>query len=261
VGEATGYGYVDSHAHVADAAFDPDRDAVIDAARADGATAIVCIGESESAARAAQGLAERYPGFVYATAGVHPGEAGSYERTRDEAWIRDCVRRGAVAIGECGLDYHYDHVGRDQQRVAFDDQIALAGSLGRPLVVHTREAEDDTRSAVRGAGVCGVLHCYTGSHRLAEDALAEGWYVSFSGIVTFARWADDGLVRLVPDDRLLVETDAPYLAPVPNRGRRNEPQFVRRTIERVALVRGVSAAHIGTVTAANARRMFGLAMG
>jgi TatD DNase family protein len=130
------------------------------------------------------------------------------------------------------------------------------------VVVHTREAEADTRDLVveaGRAGVRGVLHCYTGSADLAEEALAAGWYVSFSGIVTFKRWTDDALLRLVPDDRLLVESDAPYLAPVPNRGRRNEPAWVAHTVRRLAEVRGVTPEALGTQITANARRFFGLA--
>ena len=130
------------------------------------------------------------------------------------------------------------------------------------MVVHTREAEDDTRAMVREAaadGVRGVLHCYTGSIGLAEIALEGGWYVSFSGIITFRKWTDDALLRLVPDDRLLVESDSPYLAPVPHRGRRNEPAWVSFTVARLASVRGVEAAALGAFTAQNARRLFGLA--
>ncbi|HVZ77936.1 MAG TPA: TatD family hydrolase, partial [Gemmatimonadaceae bacterium] len=165
---------------------------------------------------------------------------------------------------ECGLDYHYDHSPRDAQRRAFAAQLALARDLGRPVVVHTREAEDDTRAMVQeagAAGVRGVLHCYTGSHALAEAALAVGWYVSFSGVVTFRKWADDALIRLVPEERLLVESDAPYLAPVPHRGKRNEPAWVSLTLARVADARGVDAAALGAATVRNAERLFGLAIG
>jgi TatD DNase family protein len=234
---------------------------VIKAARESGAAAVVCIGESQSAASGALRLAARYPGYIFATAGVHPGEAGNYHRQRDEPWIRDAIAAGAVAIGECGLDYHYDHVEPKQQRTAFADQIALAASLGRPLVVHTRDAEDDTKTAVReagAAGVLGVLHCYTGSHALAELALSVGWYVSFSGIITFTKWTDDALVNLVPEDRILVETDAPYLAPVPKRGRRNEPAFARYTVERLAAVRNTTSEALAAAVTANARRLLNL---
>jgi TatD DNase family protein len=167
-----------------------------------------------------------------------------------------------VAVGECGLDYHYDHSPRDRQRIAFAAQLAVAREHARPVVVHTREAEDDTRAMIVDAGrdgVRGVLHCFTGSHELARVALEVDWYVSFSGIVTFRKWTDDELVRLVPIDRLLVESDAPYLAPVPHRGRRNEPAFVPRTIERVAELRGLSVDALAAATTANARRLFGLA--
>ncbi len=234
---------------------------MIGAARDNGAVGIVCIGESQAAASGALSLAARYPGYVFATAGVHPGEAGSYHRQRDEQWIRDAVAAGAVAIGECGLDYHYDHVEPKHQRTVFADQIGMAASLLRPLVVHTRDAEADTMTAVReagSAGVLGILHCYTGSHELAELALSVGWYVSFSGIVTFGKWNDDALIRLVPDDRLLVETDAPYLAPVPKRGKRNEPAFARYTVERLALVRNTTPEAIAAAVTANARRLLNL---
>jgi TatD DNase family protein len=234
---------------------------VITAARGAGAAAVVCIGESQGAATRALTLASRYPGYVFATAGVHPGEAGTYDRQRDEVWIRDAIAAGAVAIGECGLDYHYDHVSPAQQRTAFADQIGMAASLHVPLVVHTRDAEPDTLTAVRqagAAGVCGVLHCYTGSHELAEVALSVGWYVSFSGIITFAKWTDDALVRLIPDDRILVETDSPYLAPVPKRGRRNEPAFARYTVERLAAVRNTTSEALGAAVTANARRLLNL---
>lgn len=233
---------------------------MIAAARQAGVAAIVCIGESRAAAGAARALADANPGHVFFTAGIHPSEANTYDH--DLSWIDELVGCGAVAIGECGLDYHYDHAAPKAQREVFRDQIGLARTLGRPLVVHTREAEEDTGAAVRdaaAAGVRGVLHCYTGSAALARTALDAGWSISFSGIVTFTRWTDDALVRLVPDDRLLVETDAPYLAPVPVRGRRNEPRFVRYTLERVAAIRGVTAEHLGACSIANTRTLFGLA--
>jgi len=254
--------FIDSHVHLADPAFDDDRDATIERARAAGAVALVCIGESLDAAQRAGALASRHPGFCYHTAGVHPHDAAGFDAGRDIAGIRAELERGAVAVGECGLDYHYDHSPRERQRAAFAAQLALAGEHGRPAVVHTRDAEDDTCAMIAEAGragVRGVLHCYTGSHSLARTGLDAGWFVSFSGIVTFRKWTDDALVRLVPDDRILVESDAPYLAPVPHRGRRNEPAYVPRTIERVATVRGVPVEALGALTTANARSLFGLA--
>lgn len=254
--------FVDSHAHLADPTFDGDRDAVLDRARASGARAVVCIGESLGVAARAQDLAARHPGFVFFTAGVHPHDAVDFDRERDIAGIRRSLAAGAVAIGECGLDYHYDHSPRTAQLSAFRAQLELAAEVDRPLVVHTREAEADTRAMLTDAAaarVTGVLHCYTGSHGLAEQALAAGWYISFSGIVTFRKWSDDALVRLVPVDRVLAESDAPYLAPVPHRGKRNEPSYVSFTVARLAAARGTDAPTLGEHVARNAARLFGLA--
>ncbi|HXT15899.1 MAG TPA: TatD family hydrolase [Gemmatimonadaceae bacterium] len=253
--------FIDSHCHLADPAFDDDRDAAVERARITGALAVVCIGESIAAAERAASLAATHPGFVFATVGVHPHDAADFDPARDEAAIRYLISRGALAIGECGLDSHYDHSPRDRQRRAFAAQLALARELGRPVIVHTRDAEEDTRAMIveaGSAGVRGVLHCYTGSHALAEAALGVGWYVSFSGIVTFKKWDDDALIRLVPDDRLLVESDAPYLAPVPNRGKRNEPAWVSFTVARVAAARGVDPSALGRLTARNTIRFFSL---
>jgi TatD DNase family protein len=252
-------GYIDSHTHLADPAFDADRRDVIERARAAGAEALVCIGESIEAAGRARGIAAALPAFVYWTAGIHPHDAAGVEEPRDLAAIRAELDAGAVAVGECGLDYHYDNSPRDAQIAAFRSQLLLAAERGAPVVVHTRDAEDDTAALVIEAardGVRGVLHCYTGSLKLAGAALEAGWYVSFSGIITFRKWTDDELLRFVPDDRLLVESDAPYLAPVPHRGKRNEPSFVPRTIERLALAREAPPDAMAAVTAANARDLF-----
>jgi TatD DNase family protein len=253
--------FLDSHAHLADPAFDADRDDVIARARQTGAVGVVCIGESLDAARRAAHIAAEYPGFCYYTAGVHPHDAAEFDAARDIPDILAHLENGAVAIGECGLDYHYDHSPRERQRTAFGAQLSLAAQVGRPVVVHTRDAEDDTTAMVREAaeaGVRGVLHCYTGSMALAEIALAVGWYVSFSGIVTFKKWTDDAVLRMVPDDRLLVESDAPYLAPVPHRGARNEPAWVSFTVAKLAQVRGLEATVLGAQSVENARRLFSI---
>jgi TatD DNase family protein len=255
--------FIDSHAHLVDPAFDPDRDATLERLRTAGGAAVICIGESLDAAARAAALAARHTGFVFATAGVHPHDADSFDPTRDVDAIRELVGRGAVAVGECGLDYHYDHAPRDRQRRAFAAQLALARECDRPVVVHTREAEDDTRAMVveaGSAGVRGVLHCYTGSEALAEAALGVGWYVSFSGIVTFKNWLNDAVIRRVPDDRVLVESDSPYLAPVPHRGKRNEPAWVSLTVARVSAVRGVAPEAFAAATVRNTLRLFGLSL-
>ena len=256
--------FVDSHVHLADPAFDGDRTDVIERARLTGARALVCVGESVAAAARARAVAEAHPGFVFFTAGIHPHDADGFERDRDIPAIREMLAAGAVAVGECGLDYHYDHSPRHRQLEAFEAQLDVARETGRPLVVHTREAVDDTRDVVRRAGeagVRGVLHCFTGPRALAETALDSGWYVSFSGVVTFRKWEDDALLRFPPADRVLVESDAPYLAPVPHRGRRNEPSWVSLTLARVADARGVPADLFGATCVENSGRLFGFAAG
>ena len=149
-----------------------------------------------------------------------------------------------------------------EQRRAFAAQLALAVETGRPVIVHTRDAEADTTAMIAesaAAGVTGVMHCFTGTRALAEAALGAGWYISFSGIVTFRKWTDDELLRLVPDDRILAESDAPYLAPVPHRGKRNEPAWVIRTVERLAIARNVTVREMGALVSRNARALFRLA--
>jgi TatD DNase family protein len=261
--------FIDSHAHLADPAFAGDRDEVIERARITGARAIVCIGSGSgegdvlAAARDAAVLSARYPGFIPHSAGIHPHDAAGFDPVRDIAALRELIAGGAVAIGECGLDYHYDNSPRLAQRRAFAEQLALASELRRPVVVHTRDAEDDTRAMVAeagAAGVTGVLHCFTGSHSLADAAIAAGWYISFSGIVTFRKWADDALLQLVPEDRILAESDSPYLAPVPHRGKRNEPAWVSFTVARLATTRGVTAEAFGSTVSVNAQRLFNLAV-
>ena len=253
--------FVDSHVHLADAAFDDDRDAVIERARLTGARALLCIGESVDAARRASAVAATHPGFVYFTAGIHPHDAQLFDAARDVPALRELMSAGARAVGECGLDYHYDHSPRPLQLGAFEAQIEIARETGRPLVVHTREAVDDTRALVETAGkqgVRGVMHCFTGPRELAVTALDAGWTISFAGVITFKKWSDDALLRLPPADRLLVESDAPYLAPVPHRGKRNEPAWVSLTLARLAEARGVSPELLGRAVCENAAKFFAL---
>jgi TatD DNase family protein len=249
---------IDSHAHLAGERFDADRPLVLQRAWDAGLAHVVVIGETSPAAR---DLARTDPKRLSFTVGVHPHEAHTFDGARDIAAIRSLIADGAVAIGECGLDYHYDHSPRELQLIAFQQQLDLAAEARLPVVVHTREAEDDTLFLLRTAsmrGVCGVLHCFTGSLALARAAVDVGWYISISGIVTFKTWDRDDVVAMVPDAQLLVETDAPYLAPVPYRGRRNESAFLPQTIERLASVRGISANELASLTAINAIRFFRL---
>ncbi|HEX5437565.1 MAG TPA: TatD family hydrolase [Gemmatimonadaceae bacterium] len=253
--------FIDSHAHLADAAFDPDRTDVVVRAGASGAEGIVCIGESLEAADRAHEIARQHHGRIAWTVGIHPHDANDFDEARDIPALRQRLAAGAAAVGECGLDFHTDRVPRDLQWHAFSAQLDLAHDAGCPVVMHTRDAEEDTSAALRragAAGIRGVLHCFTGSATLARTALDAGWFVSFSGIVTFKNWTHDDVLRLVPEDRLLIESDAPYLAPVPFRGKRNEPAWVSCTLDHLARVRAVEPAVLGARTAANARALFGL---
>jgi TatD DNase family protein len=248
---------VDSHCHLADPAFDADRGAVLERARAAGVGHLVVIGESPGRAGAAMDLARRHAG-VSATAGLHPHEA--------KAWGPDTARwletaladEVVVAAGEMGLDYHYDFSPRERQREAFEAQMEMAGRRGRAAVIHARDADDDVAAVLRNhPGTVAILHSFSSGPSLFRTALALGHYVSWSGMITFRNWQLDDLVREVPLDRLLVETDAPYLAPAPYRGKRNEPAFVTRTAERLAVVIGRPVGDVATLTTANAARVFG----
>ena len=249
---------IDSHAHLAGAKFDADREVVLQRAWDAGLAHVVVIGETSTHAR---DLARRDPARLSFTAGVHPHEAEGFDPDRDIPLLRTLVADGAVAIGECGLDYHYDHSPRERQRDAFSRQLELAAETALPVVVHTRDAEDDTAAIIAdwsARGVVGVLHCFTGTVDLARVAIDVGWYVSISGIATFRNWDRDDVVAMIPDRQLLVETDAPYLAPVPHRGRRNESSFLPATVERLAIVRGTDPITLATLTARNAIRFFRL---
>lgn len=253
---------MDAHAHLASDELAGDEDGVLARMRAAGGLGVVCIGESLTAAAKAQAIAARHPGVVWWTAGVHPHDAAGFDPTRDVDAIATALQQGAVAVGECGLDYHYDHSPRALQRRAFAAQLALAAQHGKPVVVHTREAEDDTIAMLREAGTAGirgVLHCFTGSPALADAALESGWYVSYSGVITFKKWDGDALMRRMPAERLLIESDSPFLAPVPYRGKRNEPAWCAYTLARLAAVRETSPEALGAQLCANTRVFFALA--
>ena len=226
-----------------------------------GCATIICIGESIDRAEQARTVAQAHPHLVRFTAGVHPHDAAGFDRGRDLPRIADLVVRGACAIGECGLDYHYDNSPREKQREALDAQLELAAAIQRPVVIHSREAEADTRAmldSAASAGVRGVMHCFTGPAAIAERALAAGWFISFAGVVTFKKWTEAAVVRMVPLDRILAESDAPYLTPVPFRGKRNEPARVRLTIDALARMRGEDPAALGERVVANTETLFGL---
>jgi TatD DNase family protein len=252
--------YFDSHCHLTDAAFRDDREAVLRRAREAGVTRAVTIASNVADAREALSLAEASRG-LWCTAGIHPHEAGEAEPDA----VRDIegLARGAdhvVAIGETGLDYYYDNAPRARQRASFSAHLALGAELGLPVVVHARDADDDIAAALRDmpSGTLGVLHCFTGGVRAFSEAMAAGWYVSFSGIASFKSFGAGDLLREVPADRLLVETDAPYLAPVPMRGKRNEPAFVTHVTAAVARRLDAMPDELARRTTENACRFYGV---
>jgi len=249
----------DSHCHLTDAAFREDREAVLVRARESGVTRVVSIASDVADAHEALALARSHEG-MWCTAGVHPHEAGDAAPDALEEVRRLAMEPEVVAIGETGLDYHYDHSPRGVQRRLFEAHLLLGHELGLPVIVHAREADGDVASALRHApeGTFGVLHCFTGGEEAFEVAMERGWYVSFSGIASFKSFAVADLLRAVPPDRLLIETDSPYLAPVPMRGRRNEPAFVRHVADAVAAHLGEDAATVATRTTANAIRFYSL---
>jgi len=251
----------DSHAHLTDDSFAGERNAVVERAAEHGVQAVVSVASDLEDAREAIGLAEHSSKpQILATAGIHPHAAARWN-SDSRVELEDLARSSrVVAIGETGLDFHYDNAPRAVQIEAFRAQIEISEHLGKPVVVHSRDADDEVGEIVReyrGRAV-GVLHCFSGGEGLLRAGLEADWYVSFSGIVTFKSFREFEQLRAVPADRLLVETDSPYLAPVPMRGRRNEPGFVRHVLERVAEIRGDSAEQLAEMTYLNACRFYGL---
>jgi TatD DNase family protein len=255
---------IDSHCHLADPAFAEDLEAVVDRAKDAGLVSALCIlsvGDEQESASAAR-VRTLWPAVRFST-GIHPHNAGQFAgRVGEVAGSvgSAILREGAQAIGEIGLDYHYDLSPRDVQREVFAAQLALARERGLPIVIHTREASDDTFAILRESGpdVRGVFHCFTGDVGMARAALDVGFYVSLAGIVTFPKAGElREVARLVPDDRLLVETDSPYLAPVPFRGKRNEPGLVVHVLAAVAAARSATPAVLAAQTTRNFEALLG----
>jgi TatD DNase family protein len=245
----------DTHAHLESPEFDDEHDAVIQRARAAGVNRILCVGSDYATSQAAVSLAHRYEG-VYAAVGVHPHSAAAFDA--DKGKTRELLdQRKVVAVGEIGLDFHRGSAGRDVQIAAFREQVAWARERDMAVSVHNRGADEDVLEVMNGVPR-GVLHCFSSSWDTARLALDEGHYISFAGNVTF-RKADAlrEVAGLIPIDRLLVESDAPVLAPQPWRGRRNEPSYVTATARTLAESRGVTLDLLSAAISNNAARVFG----
>ena len=252
--------FYDTHAHYDDEAFDADRDSLLPELHRQGIALINDIGCDVPSSRQAVALAEQYP-FVYAVVGAWPGNTGDMTEDDIESYRQLCRHEKVVAIGEIGLDYHYDDVPRETQIYWFDRQMALAAELGMPVVVHEREAHGDGMEIVRkwADRVPGVFHCFSGSAEMAQELVKLGWYVSFTGVVTFknARRALEA-IEAVPMDRIMIETDAPYLAPVPYRGKRNHSGYVPKVAEKIAEIKGLTTEEVAAITMENGKRFFRL---
>lgn len=247
----------DAHAHYDDKAFDNDRDALLTAMAADGVTGIVNAATNPASARRTVELAETYP-FLYAAIGIHPESAVAPVDVQTLAALAQHPK--VVAIGEIGLDYHYpDGAPRSVQLACFEQQLQLANELALPVVVHDREAHEDTMRLLRQYRPAGVVHCFSGSVEMMREVMALGMYISLGGVVTFKNARRPLEVSAaVPLERLLLETDAPYMAPVPHRGERCDSRLIAHTAATIAAVRGLSVEDVLAVTQQNAHRLFAI---
>ena len=246
----------DTHAHYDDTRFDGDRDALIASLAENGVVGVVNAASDIGTCRSGMQLAERWP-FFYCAVGVHPHSASEFTHA-DLVALREYAKHPkVVAIGEIGLDYHYDFSPRDTQQRVFDKQIRLALDLDLPVIVHDREAHADTLDLLRRYKPRGILHCYSGSAEMAQEILKLGMYIAFGGAITFknARRAIEA-AQVIPLDRLLVETDCPYMAPEPMRGRRCDSTMIARTAGKLAEIKGISPQELLDITCRNAREVY-----
>ncbi len=251
--------FFDSHAHLDEACFQPDFDDILRRMAEAGVTRMMNIGFDEASSRRSLALAGRYD-WIWAAVGSHPDDAAAVDDACIARYRALAADPRVRAIGEIGLDYHYEDVPRGIQQTAFRMQLALADELGLPAVVHEREAhEDGLNILAEFPRVRGVFHCFSGSLEMARELVRRGWYVGLTGVVTFknARKAVE-VASSIPLERLLIETDCPYMAPVPYRGRRNDPSLVPLVAEKIAELRGLSVETVAQATTQNACRLFGI---
>jgi TatD DNase family protein len=251
---------IDSHCHLDFETFAPELDSVVARARQAGVGGLLTICTRLTEFERVRAIAERYEN-MWCSVGVHPHEAAS-EPDSDAGHLVELTQHPKViGIGEAGLDYFYEHSPRDRQRAVFREHIVAARQSGLPLIVHSRDADEETmellEEGAKAGSLSGVIHCFSSTAYLAERALALGFYISLSGIVTFRKATElQAIARTIPADRLLVETDSPYLAPVPYRGKRNEPAYVAETAKFVADLRGVAVETLAEESTANFHRLF-----
>ena len=239
--------------------FDPDREEVMRRAREAGIEAMITIGSDLNGTLAGVELAEQHD-FIYSSVGIHPHEARDFTDQTYSLLKELAQKRKVVAIGETGLDYHYDHSPRDIQRRVFRKQLELSDETGLPVIIHSRAADEDSLTIVRDSGITrGVFHCFSGTLDMAEQLMALGFYISIAGPVTFKKTVSlQEVACSIPDDYLLIETDAPYLSPEPFRGRRNEPSHIVYTAKKIAELRGISLQDLSRITTLNAKRLFSI---
>ncbi len=251
--------FFDTHAHYDDVKFDADRYELLSSMPSKGVELIVDPGSDLKTSRIAAELSERFP-FVYAAAGIHPHEAEGADEAAFAEIEALCRREKTVAVGEIGLDYHYDFSPRDRQIEVFRRQMELAGALGLPVIVHDREAHEDFLKIMRDyPAVRGVVHCYSGSLEMSREILKAGWNISFTGSITFKnnKKAPE-IIASMPEDRFMIETDSPYMTPVPCRGERNDSSYLKYIAGFIAKVRGTTAEKIARITLENGKKFFSI---
>lgn len=249
----------DTHAHLDDARFDEDRESVIAGLRAEGVSLVMNVGADMESSRTSAELAQKYD-FIYAAVGVHPDETGALTEADMETLAELTKQKKVLAIGEIGLDYHNNGAPKEVQQKWFRRQLLLAKELALPYIIHDREAHGDTLSILKEVGYFnGVMHCFSGSAEMAKEVTALGMMVSFAGPVTFKNAAKTKeAAKIVPKERLMVETDSPYLSPEPHRGKRNDSSRVRYVAEEIARLRGMEFEELESLTMENGKRFFGI---
>jgi TatD DNase family protein len=254
--------FIDSHAHLDDERFDEDREILIESLKENNIDLVFNIGADIKSSKASVQLAKKFEN-IYAVVGVHPHDAKDVEEDYLDILRELSKEEKVVAIGEIGLDYYYDNSPRDIQKKVFKEQLDLAKELDLPVVIHTRDAAQETfdilKEAAEGGKLRGIMHCYSGSVEMAMEYIKLGFYISLGGPVTFknSKVAKE-VAKAIPLDRLLIETDCPYLTPEPYRGKRNEPKYVKYTAEAIAELRGISVEEVAKATSENAKTIFGI---